>query len=283
VRSVAAEPAGVGEVRLVRTFRVGGDGGLYAVHSRHRWEPGWNTAQCGKGRDHTAPGEECGCGFYAYAHPIYTRRQPPASQVLAVVGAQGAMEVGTRGARVGQARVEAIWFGPKVGDNLADRVQQRYPAAVIYRDRAAMLAEVPLTALDGFRAARFSERWRWFGRLCLGVLLAVSALVGALGGSAVTGEGSALWIAVVLSALAVALVAVVCRAQIVTLAALSAVAWLVTETSTSSLAAVYRALVVLVLVWVLGSWWWTGRIGADPAESSLDVVVRRVRRSLPGA
>lgn len=86
----------------------------------------------------------------------------------------------------------------------------------------------------------------------------------------------------VLTALAVAVGAVFRKAQMVTLAAMTALAWMVTETSTSALAAIYRAVIVLVDGWVVGSWWWTGRIGADPAESSISAFARRMRGLLPG-
>jgi hypothetical protein len=277
-----AEPAGVGQVRLVRTFRVAADGGLYAVHSPARWLDGWNVARCRKGRAHTPPAEGCGCGFYAYAHPAYTRRQPTSGQVLAVVAARGTMEAGTRGARAGQARIEAVWLGPRVDERLASRVRDRYPTVLVYRDRAALFADFPLTHLEGFRRPRLGERWRWAGYGGLGALLAAAGLVGGLGGSTATQEGGPVWIAVVLVSLAVAVVAVFRKAQMVTLAAMTAVAWMITETSTSVAAAVYRALIVLVDGWVVGSWWWTGRVGADPAESSISVFVRRLRGLLPG-
>jgi hypothetical protein len=87
-----------------------------------------------------------------------------------------------------------------------------------------------------------------------------------------------MWIAVVVSALLVAVVVVLSRAHMIALAGLSAVAWMVTGTPSSALAGVYRAAVVLVVAWVAGSWWWTGRVGADPAESSMGALIRRLRR-----
>lgn len=280
--SELVEPAGVGQVRLVRTFRVGADGGLNAVHNHSCWVDGWNVATCRKGRAHAAPAEGCACGFYAYAHPAYTRRQPTAGQVLAVVAAQGTMEAGTRGARIGQARIEAVWLGPRVSGELAARVRDRYPTVLVYRDRDAMFADFPLTELDGFRKPRLREQWRWVGYAALAILLAVASVVGGLGDWRATQEGGPVWIAVVLAALAVAVVAVFRKAQMITLVALTAVAWMVTETSTSASAVFYRAAVVLVDVWVVGSWWWTGRVGADPAESTAGLLARRIRRSLPG-
>lgn len=271
------EPAGVGEVRLVRSFRVGRDGGLYAVHGPQRWADGWNRATCRKGRRHDVPAEGCSCGFYGYAHPAFTRREPTSRQVLAVVATHGAMEVGTRGARVGQARVVGIWLGRRVSDALAELVRREYPSVLIYRDQAAMLTDLPLTRLDAFHPPRLGARWRWFGYLALALLIVAAALVGGLSSSP-NQEGGPVWIAVILTALLVAVVAVFRRAQMITLAAMTAVAWMVTGTSTSPLAGTYRGAVVLVIVWVLGSWWWTGRVGADPAESTLEALIRRLRR-----
>lgn len=281
--SELAEPAGVGAVRLVRTFRVAADGGLYAVHNHTCWVDGWNVATCRKGHPHTPPAEGCACGFYAYADPAYTRRQPTAGQVLAVVAAQGTMEAGTRGARIGQARIEAVWLGRRVSEDLASRVRERYPTVLVYRDRAAMFTDWPLTHLDGFRGPRLGDRWRWVGYAALAVLLACAGVVGGLGDSSATQEGGAAWIAIVLTALAVAVVAVFRKAQMITLAAMTAVAWMVTETSTSASAGVFRVAVVFVDAWVVGSWWWTGRVGADPAESTAGLLARRVRAWLPGA
>lgn len=276
------DPIGVGPVRLVRAFRVGNDGGLYAVHSPYRWEQGWNVASCRKRRGHAPPAEGCACGFYAYAHPAYARRQPSSGQVLAVVSAHGTMEAGSRGARLGLARIEAVWLGPRVREELAARVRRRYPRVLVYRDRAAMLADLPLTELDGFRRPRLPDGWRWIGYAALALLLVAAGIVGSLSSTALTREGGPVWITVALTAVAVAVVAVFRKAQMVTLAALAAVAWLVTETSTSVVAALYRGVVVAVVAGVLGSWWWTGRVGADPSESGLGLLVRRLRSWLPG-
>ena len=280
--SELAEPAGVGHVRLVRTFRVAADGRLCAVHNPTCWVDGWNVATCRKGRGHTAPAGGCACGFYAYAHPAYTRRQPTAGQVMAVVAAQGTMEAGTRGARVGQARVEAVWLGPRVSERLAALVRGQYPTVLVYRDREAMFADLPLTELAGFRGPRMSERWRWAGYAGLGTLLTAAGVVGGLGGSAAAEEGGPVWIGLVLTALAVAVVAVFSKAQMITLAAMTAVAWMITETSASASASFYRAAVVLVDAWVLGSWRWTARVGIDPGETTTGLLARRLRGWLPG-
>jgi hypothetical protein len=72
------EIAGVGDIHMVRTFRVGADGGLYPVNSATAWIDGWNTATCGRGRSHTPPAADCRCGFYVYSHPAYVLAQAPA-------------------------------------------------------------------------------------------------------------------------------------------------------------------------------------------------------------
>ena len=74
------EIAGVGDIRMVRTFRVGAEGGLYPVNSSTAWTEGWNTATCARGRDHTPPDPGCRCGFYVYAHPSYALAQAPAAE-----------------------------------------------------------------------------------------------------------------------------------------------------------------------------------------------------------
>jgi hypothetical protein len=278
-----AELAGVGAVRMVRTFRVSADGGLYAVNTPARWQPGWNVARCGRGKTHAAPDARCRCGLYVYAHPAFTRQQPNASQVLAVVEVQGAMEVGTRGARVAQARIEALWLGPRVRGDLAAAVSHRYPSVTIYRDKLAMLACFPLTALSCFRPPRFAQRAHVAARLGLALLILAAVLAGAMPTSPLTEQGSALWSVLVLSGLAVAVGAVTCRAPLLALGGLSEVAWLVTEMSPTSTAICYRALVVLVAIWVAGAWLRTARIGANLSETRRRGGLRRWWSNLPGA
>lgn len=47
--SEPAQVVGVGAMRLVRTVRIGQDGGLYPVNSAAVWADGWNEAVCGRG------------------------------------------------------------------------------------------------------------------------------------------------------------------------------------------------------------------------------------------
>lgn len=46
---------GVGDVRMVRTFRVGVRGGLLPLNSAVAWRDGWNTATCSRGHPHASP------------------------------------------------------------------------------------------------------------------------------------------------------------------------------------------------------------------------------------
>src|SRR5664279_4200741 len=57
-----AEVVGVGDLRMVRTFRVGPDGELFPVNSAIAWTDGWNTATCIRGHDHRPPDADCRCG-----------------------------------------------------------------------------------------------------------------------------------------------------------------------------------------------------------------------------
>jgi hypothetical protein len=90
-----------------------------------RMDEGWNTATCARDRSHAPPDPGCRCGFYVYAHPSYALAQAPARQVMAVVAVHGALEAGTRGARAEKARIEAVWLGDRVSDDLAGAVQQQ--------------------------------------------------------------------------------------------------------------------------------------------------------------
>ena len=176
---------------MVRTFRIGADGGLYPVNSAAAWSAGWNTAVCLRHPAHHAPDAQCRCGFYAYSHPAYVREQPPARNVLAVVAAHGTMETGTRGARVERARIEALWFGPRVSDIDAAAVHDRYPTTSIHRDRDEMDAAHPLTQLEYFRPPRVGEaareRLRHAMWTYLGVVIAIGCIPASWVLSTVTG------------------------------------------------------------------------------------------------
>ena len=168
----------VGEIRAVRTFRVGPGGILFPLFSRTAWTAGTNEARCNLGETgaHAAPDPECTCGFYAYADEVSARDSPFARYVLAVVACWGRVIAGTRGLRAQYARIEAIWLSPDVPDDLGALVRDRYPGAVPYQDRAAMLADHPATALDTYEPdeppvglrARFGVRSLILGALVAG-------------------------------------------------------------------------------------------------------------------
>ncbi len=161
----------VGEIRALRTFRVGPGGALYPLFSSQPWVDGANSAQClAVGRPgpeamaHAAPAPDCTCGFYAYACETSAAEYPNARHVLAVVACWGRVIAGTRGIRAEHARVEALWLSDTVPPDLANMVRRRYPTTSVYADKAAMLAEHPPTELDCYEVPTSGERrWRRVG------------------------------------------------------------------------------------------------------------------------
>lgn len=147
----------VGEVRAIRTFRIGPDGRLYALFADTPWVSGTNTAHCRVtravpgGKTHDAPEPGCTCGFYAYADEPPRAEQPYARHVLAVVSCWGRIVAGTRGVRAEHARIDAIWMSDHVPPVLAGHVAERYPSVAIHQDKVAMLAEHTLTRLDCYQ------------------------------------------------------------------------------------------------------------------------------------
>jgi hypothetical protein len=162
----------VGEIRAVRTFRVGPGGALYPLFSNTPWGDGANTARCRavrlaavSGPSHPAPDPDCTCGFYGYASDAAAGEYPNARHVLAVVACWGRVVAGTRGLRTEHARVEAIWMSATVPAELAAMVGERYRSVSVYTDKATMLAEHPPTELDCYEEpAQAEAAWRRFGR-----------------------------------------------------------------------------------------------------------------------
>jgi hypothetical protein len=152
----------VGDVRALRTFRVGREGELHPLFHAGPWVDGPNTARClnaSAGDDvHAAPEPDCTCGFYAYGTEEATTEQLRARHVLVVVACWGRVIAGTRGIRAQHGRIEAVWLSAAVPEPLISLVRSRYPSAVIYRDRAAMLAEHPPTELDCYEPATPIDR-----------------------------------------------------------------------------------------------------------------------------
>jgi hypothetical protein len=271
------EPLGVGAVRAVRTFRIGHDGGLYPVNTATAWTPGWNVATCARGRAHTPPDPDCRCGFYVYFHPEYTLDQPPARQVLAVVEVRGVMEIGTRGGRVPEARVVGLWLGPRVSDELAARVAASYRDVDLFREREEMLRRLPLTPVDGARGPRLSAARRGLLRRALWAYAVVAGGLGLIPAEVLTHSRAG--IAALLAALAIAFVLFVggllIRTPMVACVGSSATAWLITDDLYSPFGIVYRALVPVMVGWVVFVWRRAARPGAVVRDERAAAAVRR--------
>lgn len=145
----------VGEIRAVRTFRIGPGATLYPLFSDHAWTSAINTAHCRMTAHdglppaaHIAPDPDCTCGFYAYADRMSAMEYPHARHVLAVVAMWGRVIAGTRGIRAQHARIEAIWMSAAVPSELARAVAARYPTTSIYTDADQMFADHRPTRLD---------------------------------------------------------------------------------------------------------------------------------------
>jgi hypothetical protein len=154
----------VGEIRALRTFRVGPGGVLYPLFSNVPWADGTNTARCklttpdGDGEPHTAPEPDCTCGYYAYASEAAAGEYPNARHVLAVVACWGHIIAGTRGIRAQHARIEALWIADTVPSDLTALVAGRYSGAAMYDDRAEMLARYSPTMLDCYEVTAVPEQ-----------------------------------------------------------------------------------------------------------------------------
>ena len=145
----------VGQVRALRTFRIGPDGGLYPLFSNERWRDGPNTARCSRkdSAPHRSPDPECTCGFYAYGAEQWVSEHPISRHVLAVVSCWGRIIAGTRGVRAEHSRIEALWLSAAVPADLVELIIRAHPSVTVHRDRSRMLAEHPLTELDCYEPA----------------------------------------------------------------------------------------------------------------------------------
>jgi hypothetical protein len=161
----------VGEIRAVRTFRIGPNGSLYPLFSDVAWSAGTNTARC-RFAPHATPETGCTCGYYAYASDAAASEYPNARHVLAVVSCWGHVIAGTRGIRAEFARIDAIWMSDAVPAGLAALVATRYPGLSIYADKQAMLAQHPPTVLDCYQNDPSERAVRRIG-LRLAILLAL--------------------------------------------------------------------------------------------------------------
>jgi hypothetical protein len=175
----------VGEIRALRTFRVGPGGALHPLFSNDPWADGANTAHCklraataAEAKTHPTPEPDCTCGFYAYAWEAAASEYPNARHVLAVVACWGRVIAGTRGIRAEHARVEALWMSAAVPPDLAGLVRARYPSTSVYADKTAMLTEHPATDLDCYEQPPApAQRWR---RVGLWLVTALALVIGVL-------------------------------------------------------------------------------------------------------
>ena len=271
------EPLGVGAVRAIRTFRIGHDGGLYPVNTATVWTPDWNVATCARGRVHVPPDPDCRCGFYVYFHPEYTLDQPPARQVLAVVEVRGVMEIGTRGARVPEARIIGLWLGPKVSDDLAGAVAARYRDVRLFRDRAELLRRFPLTPLEGTRSPRLSTPTLAMLRRGLWAYAVAATGVGLVPADHITHSHAGAMVLLAALALAFVLLAggLLIRTPMVACVGSLAAAWLLTDDLYSPFGLAYRALVPAMVVWVVVVWRRAARPGAVVRDDRALAAVRR--------
>jgi hypothetical protein len=162
VRTAAARPFSgaeplVGEVVGLRTFRVDETGLLLPLYSNQAWYDGTNTASCdppvGAARpEHPVVAPDCECGFYAYGSEGAAASNRQLRYVQAVVSCWGRVVAGTQGFRAEHARIDALWLAPNLPKWTRARVLMRYPGACVYDDRAAMLAEHPLSYLPCYEA-----------------------------------------------------------------------------------------------------------------------------------
>jgi hypothetical protein len=259
-RSVAVDDVdavGVGDVRMLRTFRVGTEGGLLPLNSAAAWRDGWSTATCSRDCGHTPPAPRCRCGFYGYWDPASVTAHPAGRHLMAVVAAHGELEVGSCGARAQRARVEAIWLGPRIDERLAQAVGRRYPTARIYRDRGQMLGDFPVPGMAGRPAPRLGETGR--GRLRSGLWLfaALVALLSAVPSYLGTGipDGRALWIAVLAFAAANFAGAMALRSWSLAFAGPIPMIWLITAISMTPFeGALYRCLLLACAACIAVAW-----------------------------
>jgi hypothetical protein len=166
----------VGQIRALRTFRIGPDGALYPLFSNERWRDGSNTARCLRkdSPPHRSPAPDCTCGFYAYGAEQSASDYPHSRHVLGVVACWGQIIAGTRGLRAEHCRIQALWLSAAVPAALVERVIRNHPSVAVHRDRSRMVADHPPTELDCYERPAWG-RGRRAGRLWW--LAAVAAAV----------------------------------------------------------------------------------------------------------
>jgi hypothetical protein len=114
------------------------------------------VASCGS-RDHTPPGERCGCGLYAVADPRVLEWGPSAAEVLGAVALWGQVVEGTRGWRASHAYPRFVVTGPVIATEQRAALARRYGVPVLRsevptRALAALLGAEPAVARSLLRA-----------------------------------------------------------------------------------------------------------------------------------
>jgi hypothetical protein len=149
----------VGEIRVLRTFRVDDTGTLLPLYSNGAWYDGTNTATCSpptgdhhRRGPHAVPASDCECGFYGYGTVAAAMQNRHSRYVRAVVSCWGGVIGGTQGVRAEHARIDAIWLHPEAPRWLRLRIGARYPSARTYADADAMVAEHPLSELSCYES-----------------------------------------------------------------------------------------------------------------------------------
>ena len=252
---------GVGEVRMLRTFRVGGEGGLLPLNSAVAWEDGWNTATCSRGRGHMPPARRCRCGIYGYWHPASVTAHPAGRHLIAVIAAHGELEIGSRGARAQKARVEAVWLGPRIDEQLAQVVGRRYPTVMTYRDRGKMLGDFPVPRMVGLSEPRLGETGLSRLRSGLWLFAALVALLSALPSRLGIGtpDGRVLLSAALAFAAATIAGALRLRSWPLAFGGLISLVWLITTISMTPLeGALYRCILLALTSCIAVAWQWRG-------------------------
>ena len=146
-----------GEIRALRTFQLSSDGSLRPVaYTDVAWVDGANAANCDL-CDHTPAAPGCGCGFWAYGSRGGASQHHAAKHLLAVVACWGRVVPGTLGLRAQYARIEAIWVSGRIPRGRIALLRKRYPSAVVYGSKRAMLRRHRLSRLDSYRRLPYLE------------------------------------------------------------------------------------------------------------------------------
>jgi hypothetical protein len=147
----------VGEIRALRTFQLSSDGSLRPVaYTDVAWVDGANAANCDL-CDHTPAAPGCGCGFWAYGSRGGASQHRAAKHLLAVISCWGRVVPGTLGVRAQYARIEAIWVSGRIPRGRVALLRKRYPSAVVYGSKRAMLRRHRLSRLDSYRRLPYLE------------------------------------------------------------------------------------------------------------------------------